>query len=134
MDISDPGIEPESPALQADSLPTELRGKPHKLTGPCLTDRSQPEGPPKRPNPNSKIMRVMDLPVRQNKYSGIHTDVGDKQQLFFIVKSPILTAEGMTKIEITISQTHHGINYRRQEPLLDAKINRQKYDKKIEYL
>ena len=27
-DLSDPGIEPRSPALQADSLPTELSGKP----------------------------------------------------------------------------------------------------------
>ena len=27
-DFPDPGIEPGSPALQADSLPTELRGKP----------------------------------------------------------------------------------------------------------
>ena len=27
-DLPDPGIEPESPAFQADSLPTELRGKP----------------------------------------------------------------------------------------------------------
>ena len=27
--LLDPGIEPGSPALQADSLPTELRGKPH---------------------------------------------------------------------------------------------------------
>ena len=27
-DLPDPGIKPESPALQADSLPTELRGKP----------------------------------------------------------------------------------------------------------
>ena len=27
-DLPDPGIEPRSPALQADSLPTELRGKP----------------------------------------------------------------------------------------------------------
>ena len=26
--LPNPGIEPESPALQADSLPTELRGKP----------------------------------------------------------------------------------------------------------
>ena len=26
-DLSDPGIEPRSPALQADSLPTELQGK-----------------------------------------------------------------------------------------------------------
>ena len=27
-DLPDPGIKPRSPALQADSLPTELRGKP----------------------------------------------------------------------------------------------------------
>ena len=27
-DLSDPGIQPESPALQKDSLPTELSGKP----------------------------------------------------------------------------------------------------------
>ena len=31
-DLPDPGIEPKSPALQADSLPTELRGKPNKET------------------------------------------------------------------------------------------------------
>ena len=29
-DLSDPGIEPESPALQADSLPSEPPGKPCK--------------------------------------------------------------------------------------------------------
>ena len=28
-DLPNPGIEPESPALQADPLPTELQGKPH---------------------------------------------------------------------------------------------------------
>ena len=28
-DLPDPGIESESPALQADSLPTESSGKPH---------------------------------------------------------------------------------------------------------
>ena len=28
-DVADPGIELESPALQADSLPSELPGKPH---------------------------------------------------------------------------------------------------------
>ena len=28
-DLPDPGIEPRSPALQADSLPTELQGKSH---------------------------------------------------------------------------------------------------------
>ena len=30
-DLPDPGIEPGSPALQADSLPTELSGKPKSL-------------------------------------------------------------------------------------------------------
>ena len=30
-DLPDPGIEPGSPALQADSLPTELSGKPKEL-------------------------------------------------------------------------------------------------------
>ena len=29
IDLPDPGIEPGSPALQADSLPTELQGSPH---------------------------------------------------------------------------------------------------------
>ena len=28
-DLPDPGIEPRSPALQADALPSELPGKPH---------------------------------------------------------------------------------------------------------
>ena len=28
--LPDPGIEPRSPALQADSLPNELQGKPQK--------------------------------------------------------------------------------------------------------
>ena len=30
-DLPNPGIEPGCPALQADSLPTELRGKPSHL-------------------------------------------------------------------------------------------------------
>ena len=30
LNLPDPGIEPRSPALQADSLPTELRGKPER--------------------------------------------------------------------------------------------------------
>ena len=34
-DLLDPGIEPRSPALQADSLPTELPGKPQR-TVRCL--------------------------------------------------------------------------------------------------
>ena len=32
-DLPDPGIEPRSPAQQADSLPTELRGKPKSDSG-----------------------------------------------------------------------------------------------------
>ena len=31
-DLPNPGIEPESPALQADSLPSEPPGKPLSLT------------------------------------------------------------------------------------------------------
>ena len=30
-DLSDPGIKPRSPALQADSLPPELPGKPSRM-------------------------------------------------------------------------------------------------------
>ena len=33
-DLPDSGIEPRSPALQADSLPTELQGKPHFSISP----------------------------------------------------------------------------------------------------
>ena len=32
-DLPNPGIEPKSPELQADSLPTELQGKPHLKEG-----------------------------------------------------------------------------------------------------
>ena len=31
MDLPDPGIKPGSPALQADSLPAELLGKPQEM-------------------------------------------------------------------------------------------------------
>ena len=34
-DLPNPGIEPGSPALQADSLPTELQGKPQSPVIPC---------------------------------------------------------------------------------------------------
>ena len=33
-DLPDPGIEPRSPALQADSLPSELQGSPMNLWQP----------------------------------------------------------------------------------------------------
>ena len=35
-DLPDPGIEPGSPALQADSLLTELWGKPHTMISICF--------------------------------------------------------------------------------------------------
>ena len=35
-DPHDPGIKPWSPALQADSLPTESPGKPHKCIYMCV--------------------------------------------------------------------------------------------------
>ena len=31
--LPDPGMEPGSPALQADSLPSEPLGKPYEVTG-----------------------------------------------------------------------------------------------------
>ena len=34
-DLPDPGIEPGSPVLQADSLPSEPPGKPNQETKPC---------------------------------------------------------------------------------------------------
>ena len=34
-DLPNPGIEPRSPALQADSLPAELPGKPRAKGGTC---------------------------------------------------------------------------------------------------
>ena len=37
-DLCDPGVEPRSPTLQTDSLPTELRGKPWKDTEKCPND------------------------------------------------------------------------------------------------
>ena len=35
-DLPNPGIEPGSPALQADSLPTELQGKPKHSIAPHI--------------------------------------------------------------------------------------------------
>ena len=32
-DLPNPGINPGSPALQADSLPAEVPGEPHELCG-----------------------------------------------------------------------------------------------------
>ena len=52
MDLPDPGIEPGSPALQAESLPTELSGKPKIERGAvCLIFL------------NSHLVKAMVFPV-----------------------------------------------------------------------
>ena len=42
-DLPNPGTEPRSPALQADSLPSDPPGKPH-----CLQRKSQRLSPPQK--------------------------------------------------------------------------------------
>ena len=43
-DLPDPGINPMSPALQADSLPTELSGKPEVEVESFIFSEPQVEG------------------------------------------------------------------------------------------
>ena len=40
-DLTNPGIERWSPALQADSLPTELQGKPSEFTQVTCKDKKE---------------------------------------------------------------------------------------------
>ena len=42
VSISDPGIEPRSPTLQADALPSEPPGKPHVEVLSCIWDLNSP--------------------------------------------------------------------------------------------
>ena len=49
--LPNPGIKPRSPALQADSLLTELQGKPHHAK--CKLDESQPRIKTARRNINN---------------------------------------------------------------------------------
>ena len=44
-DLPDPGIEPSSPALQADSLPSEPPGKPHRTLGGLKSVGNHSKGP-----------------------------------------------------------------------------------------
>ena len=57
MDLPDPGIEPESPALQADSLPTEspVSYDAAKLLQSCLTLCDPIDGSP----PGSSICGIL---------------------------------------------------------------------------
>ena len=50
MDLPDPGIEPGSPAMQADSLPTELSGNESSLKYHFSAIAPDPLGEPIKPH------------------------------------------------------------------------------------
>ena len=60
MDLPDPGIEPRSLALQADSLPTELSGKP-----------------------STQFYQVLKVPI--NDFEGEEAEFKDNNQLFKLI-------------------------------------------------
>ena len=59
MDLPDPGIKPGSPALQADSLPTELSGKPLPNTRSLLKKRKVSNIQGKRVNKKQKTLIII---------------------------------------------------------------------------
>ena len=61
-DLSDPGIEPGSPTLQADSLPAEPQGKP-KNTGVGSLSLLQSDLPDLGIKPESPALQVDSLPT-----------------------------------------------------------------------
>ena len=62
MDLPDPGIEPASPALQADSLPTEPAGKPKK-TGVGSLSLLQQIFPTQKLNQGLPALQADSLPA-----------------------------------------------------------------------
>ena len=67
-DLPDPGIEPMSSALQADSLPAEPQGKPlffHNMTG-RFPDGSVVKNPPANAEDSSSIPGLGRSPVEGN--------------------------------------------------------------------
>ena len=59
-DLPNPGIEPTSPALQADSLPAEPQGKP-KNTGVGSLSILQGSSQPRNRTPGSPALQVDSL-------------------------------------------------------------------------
>ena len=51
-DLSDPGIEPGSPALQADSFPSEPPGKPKMGEGEKIKEKKNPQTGKKQKDQN----------------------------------------------------------------------------------
>ena len=65
-DLRNPGIEPRSPALQADSLPTELPGNPYRNLG------------------NSVFLACLGLSSRKNR--ACSSDVLKQAHLFIMLR------------------------------------------------
>ena len=59
-DLSDPGVKPRSPTLQADSLPSELQGSPDKNNG--VGSHSLLQGIFRTQGSNVGLMQVDSLP------------------------------------------------------------------------
>ena len=77
-DLPDLGIEPGSPALQADSLPTELQGKPEiEPRSPTLQADSLPAEPQEKPQGQSKSTTNLD--GSQHLEAGSQLELGSQQ-------------------------------------------------------
>ena len=60
-DLPNPGIEPRSPALQADSLPPELPGKPPQYSNLKQSVSCKAMSPGKRPGPNREQSKGLEV-------------------------------------------------------------------------
>ena len=58
-DLPNPGIEPGSPVLQADSLPTELSGKPAHFTNSYCLHQQFSNSSPKPPGRQGTVPAVL---------------------------------------------------------------------------
>ena len=63
VDLPDPGIKPGSPALQADSLPTELSGKPIDYYNSLKESENQADLIPRCKMENRLTMRQMCMAI-----------------------------------------------------------------------
>ena len=79
-DHPDPGIEPRSPALQADSLPTELSGKPRYANDTTLMAESKEE-----------LKSLLNKVKEENEKAGLKLN---------IQKTKIMTSSSITSWQI----------------------------------
>ena len=66
MDLPNPGIEPGSPELQADSLPTELSGKPKIQKCLLINDKNNKKNDKK----NGLVLGILKT-LKSEKYFSI---------------------------------------------------------------